>query len=56
MARPKSENSRKHQYRLRLSDVEMKMLKDLETKYKQPKSFILRYLITSEWLKIKEEE
>lgn len=56
MARPNSNYPRIHQYRLRLNDVEKQMLTDLETKWKKPKSWILRYFIYKEWLDMKVEE
>ena len=52
MSRPISDNSKHHQYRLRLDDSDVERLKFLAKHYSKPKSEVLRYLICKEFSSI----
>ena len=52
MSRPISDNSKHHQYRLRLDDSDVERLEFLAKYYNEPKSKVLRYLICKEFSSI----
>lgn len=52
MSRPISDNSKHHQYRLRLDDSDVERLKFLAKHHNKPKSKVLRDLIRKEFSSI----
>ncbi len=52
MSRPTSDNSKHHQYRLRLDDADVERLEFLAKHHNKPKSEVLRYLICKEFSSI----
>lgn len=52
MSRPTSDNSKHHQYRLRLDDSDVERLEFLAKHHNKPKSEVLRDLICKEFSSI----